>query len=121
MSDRPPCPVKVTKRCRMIERSETFSRPSFSISARLRVSVVRSTRSSCARRPIETGCDFATATRMANCVERTPEGCRAESYKFVTARAVLRRLKATQEAVPLKSHLGRRVLYLVFIRGAYTC
>lgn len=108
-----PLEVKETRRRRIAERGDTLTSPSLERSARFRVSVVRSVSNILAKTPTGAGSDLATAIRIVTCVELGPDAAKAESYRAVTAREVLRRLNAAQEPVPVKSirqAISRRAL-----------
>ena len=100
-----PLGVRETNRRRIAVRGEIETSPFFERSARLRVSVELSASMIFAKPPTGTGSDLATAIRIVTCVELRRGIVRAESYRAVTAREVLRRLKLAQRPVPLTSTL----------------
>ena len=69
---------------------------------------------------METGWFLATPTRIANCVERIPDFWSAVSYKLMTARAVLRKLKEAQYPVPLRSR-GVEFFFFILCNSSLTC
>jgi len=106
---------RVTNFCRMLERREIATKPSFFVRHKLRVSVVRSITRSCASLPMGTGANLATTTRREDCVDRTFVGFRALSKSCVTARAAFRRLKHAQDSVPCRARAWPPALFEVHI------
>ena len=95
-----PLALKETNRLRIAERGETVTSPFFERSARPRVSVEWSASIILAKTPTGTGPDLATAIRIVTCAALSPDFAKAASYSALTAREVLRRLKAAHRPVP---------------------